>query len=1055
MDRRGYRLDLWTASVAAGGTRVAFLVERDAGRAATNVQLAEFVEAGRSTLTFDVLPTFYALAALQPQGGVVRLTRYVPQADGSETERVSEWRVMSRRRDVRRTSGVYAISCVPLAEDLLDLDVHREVGSGGLATWGFSATAETPTAILTRLRDRLNALGYTWVELGTITPTAPVSLSVTPSATPRAIFDALVAALAAVGVVAEFQCVLAADLASYELTLVTQIASAITPLEVSSDGAALSVLYDEDALEQANVVIPFGAGGADLREFQCELQAVDGGTGWCTLRAIGGSAAVLVAVDDQFNGLRLFRESTGRSFAILDTSASPMRVQLATADLASGLAAGERVSLRRNELGTGERRAFATPGVYSPAEVVATNASPAYINTRDLADAGSWLPAANALRDWSAERSQLVAVLPTGDFNHTAGTFVLDSSPSANPATGDWLWFPQGSALVPATVTNYNSGTRTCTVVARYAGQQLTLTQADLVGVRCYRPVGTPMWIQSSAVTDNRLNVAALTGPSWLTTDVLELVQRGLGERVVELTDPAAIAATRRKVATVDVACSGATNRVPNADLAAWAGGSGDPPDGCSIASIVGTVTRTRETGALVTRYGGKSWKLDFAAGASAEVFLPLTPVHPVHGADQVSAALALRFTRFTGQAPIVCTLYAVQLDGTRAPLSAQSVVRVHPADTTADVDDALKAALDTWYDAVFVNQSIAAIGPASLQLGVARPAGASNPACTLYLDAVMIVQREGLPATPEGGVQWFAGSDALAMVTRANELLLERARPLVRFEATVRDLFGTDAVAYAQREAVPGRRATLRLPALGITRDARLLGVSSDLDQPASIRCAFDRVPPNVTRLLARELTPATPDTGPVEGLPAMTAWLDVKHHADADNYYIEINGGPALEYSVDGSPVAIAIAPSTLTVPRSASTGHDKEYAIRARGDAPADVRERSVVVQRRPYVPPSTPAITAISIASAVTPCDGGGTVDIDYTAVNMPGTETLDWTVQRIAGGFGVDLDSDTGVAPGAFPVTASLGLCPGAVIRVWITAWVAGVPYTLPPQEFTV
>jgi len=1051
--RRGYRLDLWTDTVAAGGTRIAFLVERDAGTAATNVQRARYLEAGRSSLSFDVLATYHALAALAPQAGVVRLTRYVPQADGSEVARVEEWRVMTRRRQVRREAGVYAIGCVPLEDMLLDLDLAREIGRGGLATWGFRATSESPTAILTRLRDRLHALGYTWVDVGTVTPTAPVSIDVA-AATPRAILDAVVDALAAQGVVAECQFLLADDLSEYRLELVTQVAGALAPLELSSDGAARDVVYDEDAIEQATVVVPFARDGVDLREFQCEIQAIDGGTGWCTLRALGGSAAVIIAVDDQFNGQRLFREATGRSFAILDTTASPMRVQLATTDLASGLAVGERVSFRRNELGTGTRRAFATPAKYSPAEVTSTLTGPPRIRTRDLADAGAWLPAAHAFRDWAVERSQLVAVLPTGDLAHVAGTFVLDSAPSANPAAGDWLWFPAGGALVPATVIAYDSGTRTCTLAARYAGQQLTVTQADLTGVRCYRPVGTPMWIQASTVANDELQVDVLTGPGFGATDVLELVQRGLGERVVELVDPAALAATRRKVATIEVHCSGATNRVPNADLAAWAGGAGDPPDGWTIGAIVGTVTRTRTTDPLYTRHGGRSWRLDFAAGASAEVFSPLIPVHPVPGAEQVSAAVALRFTRFTGNVPVLVTLYAVQPDGTRAPLGPESVVRIHPLDTTAKIADALKPALEQWYDAVLVNQSVEAIGPAQLQLGVARPAGAANPACTLYVDIAMLVHRESLPAAAEGGVQWFAHSDALPMVTQAHDVLLARARPLVRFETTFTDLFGLDAVAYSQREAVPGRRVTLRLPTLGITRAARLLGVSGDLDRPETLRGAFDRVPPNAARLLAAELAPP-PAAPTVPPLPTMQAWLEVEHTADATNYYLGINGGPQLEYAIDGSAIATPIAPGVLTIARAAATGHDKTITVRARGDVPGDVKEHPVVVQRRVYLPPAEPAMTGVSIGSVTTPCDGGGGFALDYTAVNMPGTETLDWLAEVIIGGSGVAVASDTGVAPGAFPVAVALGLCPGAVVRCTVTAMIAGVPYTYPPQEFTV
>jgi hypothetical protein len=1054
-----FRLDLWTAPRPAGGTRVAFLVD-PGGRAVTTIRRARFLEQGRSELAFDVAPDYHALAALAPQQGVVGLTRFVPTGpDSFDASSIEEWLITKRQRRLAAGVGPYRITAVPFEEVLLEWDLYRVLGSGGLATWGYSCTDRTPAEVL---GDVVARLGYSWLEVGTVTPTTPVSLSL-PTATPRAIADALVQALADLGTTAEFQLVLKSDLTKYRLELVTQIGGSLPALVATTTHHVPDLAYDEDALEQANAIVPFAPGGIDLRELQLEVDAVDGGTGWVTLQAIGGAASLVVAVADQFGGhaltntIRLFRELTGRSFAIIDTSASPMRVQLATADLASGLAAGERVSFRASEDSAGQRRHFATPAKYSPAEVVSTLTSPNRIRTRDLADAGTFLEANNQLRDWMLERSTLVATLPEGDFNHVAGTFILDSAPAANPAVNDWIWFPAGGAFVPATVTNYDSGSRTITCVPRYRGHQFTTTLANITGVKCYRPVSTPMWIQATLTASDEFQVDAFTGGTPAATDVLEMVQRHQGVRLVELLDPAAITAGRKKVAQIEVACTGATNRIPNADMAAWAGASGDPPDGYSVADIVGTVTRSRETGATLTRYGGRSWKLDFAAGASGKFRTPAFPVHAVPGAEQVAAAVALQFTRFTGNVPVVVTLYAVTAAGARTQLG--DAIRVYPPDSTATVETVLKAQLNAWYDASLTNQPIGTLGAEQLQLELERPAGASNLACTLYWDAAMLLHRLGLPEAPGGGVQWLFNSDALPMLTQANEVLLDRAYPLVRLSGRFRDLFRLDALQQGMTELVPGRTVTVQMPDLGLTRSVRLLGLVEDLDRPEDADVTLDRPRPDLARILADALKPPAVEPPDFPEPPREGPVVEVNVTHDATNGYIAWEGKPIVEMSMTGitGPGAWSTAPaSPITIARQISVAQGRFFRARSvSGDRVSPIVE--AVIQARPPFIAANPDISAVNIGTVYAPCDGDGTVEVlAPTVANMPvGTTYLVHGVRTSGTGGGLDdEDSQGGLAIGDFPITLNIDLCPGDGVRVTITADDSGTELDSDFVDFT-
>src|SRR5690606_21763998 len=111
------------------------------------------------------------------------------------------------------------------------------------------------------------------------------------------------------------------------------------------------------------------------------------------------------------------------------------------------------------------------------------------INTQDLHGGGASVAAANQYRDWDAERSTLVAAMPAATFDPAAGTVVFASAPSSAPAVDDWLWCAEGEGIPPLTVTGYNAGTRTATVVARYVGHPFTAAASAVATVRCYRPV--------------------------------------------------------------------------------------------------------------------------------------------------------------------------------------------------------------------------------------------------------------------------------------------------------------------------------------------------------------------------------------------------------------------------------------------------------------------------------------------------------------------------------------------------------------------------------------
>lgn len=1044
-----FRIDLWTAPAPAGGTRVAFLVD-PGGRAARNVVRTRHVQPGRSELSYEVAPDYSALAELAPQARIVRLTRFVPTAPDAYAEVIEEYRILRRQRVVRDAVGVYGIGCVPLEEDLLDMDLFRTVGSGGLASWRYGAVDRTPAEILQDLVDRAVDVGIAWVAVGTVTPSTPVTIDL-PKPTLRAIIDATIAALAAKGVVCEFQLRLASDLSSYLLELVTQVGGSLAPLVVTTGQNAIELGYDEDALEQVTKVIPFGVSEIDLREFQFASGPVNGGTGDIDVLAIDGTTPVIVAFDDQFTGKRLFRELTGRSFAITGCTASPQRIRIAVADLASGIAAGERFSFRDTEDNAGTRRFVTQLAGEVPVQVASTLTAPNRIRTTTHTGlgAGNWLGAANHLRDWTAERSQFVEELDGGTLNEAAGTFVLDSSPVATPTVGDWILFHAFAFATgdffyasPITVLGWTGGTRTISFTRRYPHAQLGLPSSlILAGAYLYRPVGTPMTILGSAVPNNELTVDALPGPAFAATDVLEIWQRCQGTRLVELVDPAGLAAGRAKVGQVDVPdCSGATNRVVNGELV---GASADP-DGFTVANVVGTVIRTRITAAEYTRYGGRSWRIDFAAGASADLRSPLIPIHCVPGAETVAAAVAMLFTRHAGPVPLVVTLYAVSPSGVRTAL--KDPVRVYPPDTTVKVDAAFKAAIEQWYDAKLTDRRIDTLRDEVLQLEVSRPSGATNPPCTVYLDAFQLLQREGLVQSLDGGVQYEFGSRAVRMVAAGNDVLLERSRPLVRYRARL---------LAAPGDATIGRTIALRVPPMALSATLRLVSTREELDRLFTVSAAefygeveaeFERYRPDVARLLAQDTLRLLPPAPPIHAPTSAPPWLDVSVHAyDANTDLVVWAGGPTVTLRIDGG-IAAAPPTSPITVPKHPSTGAAKDYLFTASNGIPAEDAHQRVLVQAKAYVPAGTPSITAVSPTIMAAPGDGGGSFDLAITVANMPGTETYEGLAEVVAGNpISTGFYPFTGKVIGDFPLLAITGcaMAPGAQLQVRVDAVVAG------------
>lgn len=301
------------------------------------------------------------------------------------------------------------------------------------------------------------------------------------------------------------------------------------------------------------------------------------------------------------------------------------------------------------------------------------------------------------------------------------------------------------------------------------------------------------------------------------------------------------------------------------------------------------------------------------------------------------------------------------------------------------------------------------------------------------------IVISNALLAEAEIPVEDIEYSGGTRLWQEANRRLQDASAALRGDELKVADLEADDPDVFASLLVTAGQDVELTDDVLGEVSQHRVLEYRPDYLHPlASALRVGSRAPSAMRDLTPPGITPAPPGAA----TPASLS-LVVTH--DDDNYYIAWSGGPIVQLSVDGRNSFAAPPPSPITVERPAATGFTRFYLFVAESPEDGSRVEQLVVIERKPLTGTGSPTILGVSISSTYTPCDGGGDFDLALSVADMPGTETYDWTA-KVFSGWAVTQtqDSDTGVAPGSFPVTPSLDLCSGARVLITVIARVGGV-----------
>lgn len=172
-----------------------------------------------------------------------------------------------------------------------------------------------------------------------------------------------------------------------------------------------------------------------------------------------------------------------------------------------------------------------------------------------------------------------------------------------------------------------------------------------------------------------------------------------------------------------------------------------------------------------------------------------------------------------------------------------------------------------------------------------------------------------------------------------------------------------------------------------------------------------------------------ATPGGVPadIERPIPVAASLEITYSVTTLEYVITWSG-QGVQLKIDNGTYGTPPS-SPITVIRGAVAGGlDVRYTFRSIGTL-GDVRTESVLVKKADYIiapDPADPSVDTVSFSGAYTPGDGGGSVDVSWTASNVPGgaTYNVEWSVVS-----GDPISSGSGTVTGATSggtITAALG-----------------------------
>ena len=322
--RRLRRAESWTDWKAAGGTRQ-YVVDKVLSCRS------------RTSLINDQLSLVVALGnpALEHL-----LTRTIIRLDQSDSV-YDEWLIVDRATD--EVAGTVTLTAASIrSTEVSESALIERDDSDGVVVFDFESLGLTPEEHITQwILPALATAGITWIDIGTITPIAPIDMAFQ--------WDTPLSALLHIASVT--QCEL--DIrrngdTEYLIDLISKVNETAQRADMRIDKNLVNITADEDTIDQATRVFPRGANAeessATMSRALWKVDAVASNV--LTLSDPAGGPGP-IQVDDQLNN-RYLRKPDGTLTQVNDCDATNQTVTVASA---AGLAVDDQIQFRYNSWG--------------------------------------------------------------------------------------------------------------------------------------------------------------------------------------------------------------------------------------------------------------------------------------------------------------------------------------------------------------------------------------------------------------------------------------------------------------------------------------------------------------------------------------------------------------------------------------------------------------------------------------------------------------------------------------------------------------------------------
>lgn len=802
-----------------------------------------------------------------------------------------EYKIIERAVDDE--NGLWAITASPFRlTDLAGAGLVSRKDSDGVVVYDFEVLGLTPTEIVTNwVLPALAAVGYSWISIGNITPTARMDMTFA--------WDTPLSVLLRVASATTSELDIRKSGSGYVIDILPKINSSAQQADIRIDKNLVNITRTESSIEQATRIFPKGSVQDELAgtmaRARWQVSAVAARTtnsltfandianaAWSKTATMG---AVLnaVGIDGRANGATTLTDVDGAVFQ------SASRVIAIANDNAT-----HTVSIYftkdSNQSRFPQVKLILTGGTTQVQRAVAINTATGATSLHNTSGTGTFRTIDGATIHPLLANWWILEITAT---NNTSGntSAQVQIYPAAGTVLGADNAAATGSTIVGLAQLELNAsvfGPPIITGAAAITSNDITLFDAaggvgpigfdnQLLFSYLRRADGSLVQVIGSNAATEIVTVAGNTGIA--AGDLIEFRADSAGGDLTYLENPSAVMAYGIKSAIREVSDVPATNNlIKNPVMRTW---PGTLPTNWTA---VNAPTTAKQTAAPFTALGGASIKVTSTADGQGVV------------SDAVSIFPTATNPYVSGFAKVWVASGNVRVE---LLFTTPTGTKIFPA--LPDVASA--TVLGQWLDLGESGYDANAVAATAVAIRVVQHSAAAS---VFYVDAAQV--------TSTGTQQpFFEGSGATRLWQEANSALVDGSTPVASYTVPLVDLEAYDPVTWSESALIIGANARIVDPRLSIDIVTRIVGIERDYINPENISVTLSNKPEDLTDILA---TVSRPEREPGASDPPLTNPQQPKLSASFD-----INGQLIINSAGDNDVTSQKIAWATGSAPSAAT--------------------------------------------------------------------------------------------------------------------------------------